>query len=107
MMTKPPKINPLIDLARHHEEAIRTNYCAEIMGMQDDNNVRDQNKWNEFCDQDQLFYLAYYAVSGLEELHIKYDEDPNDDGKIGWDFIRWLRALFAVEAVVLNFNTEV
>lgn len=91
-------MNPLIEFARPHEAAIRQNYIAEIMGMTNPNGTRNEDKWDFFCDQDQLYFLAEAAVPGLEK---KYDED-NQEHHNG--YTEWLNALFNVECAVLEFD---
>ena len=93
-------MNKLVERAMPHESAIRQNYIAEIMGMQNCFGVRDEAKWDFFCDQDQLYYLAYYAVPELEKLHDDNQDDHNQ-------FTDWLNALFSVEAAVLGFDGSV
>jgi len=105
-MTKQPKIHPMVKLAFDHEEAIRTNYRAQMMGMQDDACVRDEEEWNNFCDQDQLYYLAFYAAPGLEEMAYRVDKD--DDDPHGHNLLTdYLNAIFEVEAKLLGFDGSV
>jgi len=92
-------MNKLIERAMLFETSIRQNYIAEIQNMQKDGK-RDEDKWNFFCDQDQLYYLAYNAVPELEKLH---DENLDEHNQ----FTVWLNALFDVEAAVLDFDGSV
>ena len=73
--------------------------------MQNNTHRRIEYKWGEFCDQDQLYYLAYAACEGLEEEH--QHEEQHGACEVHNRFTEWLDNLFAVEASVLGFNTEV
>jgi hypothetical protein len=93
-------VNKLIERAMPWENPIRWAYKAEIQKMTKADSTRDENAWNFFCDQDQLYYLAYLVVPELEQFH---DENLDEHNQ----FTTWLNALFDIEAAVLDFDRSV
>jgi hypothetical protein len=92
--------NPLIDMCLPHEHAIRTAYKLEIERMTNANGTRNEFEWGVWCDQDQMYYLAYSVVPKLEDAHDAKQDYHND-------FTQWLNALFEIQAARLGFDGSV
>lgn len=93
-------MNKLMKICVPGEVLIRQKYKAAILDMQNCLGIRDEDKWNEFCDQDQLYYLAYEVVPEIEDQR---DLDVGCHNQL----TDWLNALFSVEAAVLDFDGSV